>query len=53
MGNCCSKELVFNDERNNNSLYILHNENVMKHIGLTPFDYYLTHDKNNKLLTSL
>ena len=53
MGNCCSKELVFNDERNNNSLYILHHQNLMKHISLTPFDYFLTHNYNNKLLTSL
>ena len=53
MGNCCSKEKLFNDERNNNLLDTLNNENLMKHITLTPFDYYLTHNKNNKLLTSL
>ncbi len=53
MGNCCSKELVFNDERNNNSLYILHNENLIKHIDLTPFNYFLTHNKTKSILTSL
>jgi hypothetical protein len=53
MGNCCSKELVFNDERNNTSLYILNNENLMKYIGITPFDNFLTHNKNKSILTSL
>lgn len=53
MGNCCSKELVFNDEINTNSLYILHNKNLMKHVGLTPFDYFLTYNKNKSIFTGL
>lgn len=40
MGNCCSKELILDDERNINSLKIFYNKNIMKHIGLTPVDYF-------------
>lgn len=48
MGNCCSKELLFDNERNINSLNQFNNKNIMEHISLTPFDYYyyLTHDKH-------
>ncbi len=53
MGNCCSKETLFNNERNINSLELLNNKNVMKYICLTPYDYYLTHDKKNSILTKL
>jgi hypothetical protein len=52
MGNCCSKELILDDERNMNSLKILNNKNIMKHIGLTPVDYFV-YNRNDLLLTRL
>ena len=53
MGNCCSKESLFNNEKNTNSMQLLCNENIMKHVCLTPINYYLTHDKTKSILTSL